>query len=228
MDRIHEVYIIEQKNFGKDICGPESGLQKRATTRPDYLWSEIWSSMLKAAHKREKHEWAIEKPKLDNARRLTGIYFIDPEDGEHKETIQNARKMLERPMKAATPCKNGNEEAFKQVAGDRQRNQRYNKIQKTKHACIVEAHESTRKRVESIQSKDHGAQICSRAQGIWEKPEKSQARHLNKVKSQKEVILEAQREKRVHFATLMNICHLKKCGVGTKVSKVQGTSPAPR
>ena len=29
----------------------------------------------------------MEKPKLDNARKLRGIYFIDPEDAEFKETI---------------------------------------------------------------------------------------------------------------------------------------------
>ena len=37
---------------------------------------------------------ANEKPKLDNAWRLRGIYFIDPEDKEFKETIKNARKNL--------------------------------------------------------------------------------------------------------------------------------------
>ena len=41
---------------------------------------------------REKQKWAIEKPKLDNAGRLRGTYFIDPEDKELKETIRNARK----------------------------------------------------------------------------------------------------------------------------------------
>ena len=36
----------------------------------------------------EKHKWANEKPKPDNARRLRGIYFIDPEDKElFEETI---------------------------------------------------------------------------------------------------------------------------------------------
>ena len=29
---------------------------------------------------------------------LRGIYFIDPEDKEFKETIKNARKKLETPM----------------------------------------------------------------------------------------------------------------------------------
>ena len=44
----------------------------------------------------------------------------------------------------------------------------------------------------------------------WEKLETSPAWKLQKVKSKKEVTLEAQRDKKeVHFATLMDICHLK-------------------
>ena len=42
--------------------------------------------MARNANLRKKHKWEIEKPKLDNARRLRGIYFIDPEDKEFKET----------------------------------------------------------------------------------------------------------------------------------------------
>ena len=42
---------------------------------------------------------------LDNPRKLRGIYFIDPEDMEVKETIKNARKKLETPMAPAMPCK---------------------------------------------------------------------------------------------------------------------------
>ena len=37
----------------------------------------------------------------DNARKLRGIYFIDPEDTEFKETIKNARKKLETSV---SPC----------------------------------------------------------------------------------------------------------------------------
>ena len=44
---------------------------------------------------KEKQKWSDEKPKLDNARRLRGIYSIDPEDKEFKETVKNARKKLE-------------------------------------------------------------------------------------------------------------------------------------
>ena len=55
----------------------------------------------------KKQEWTMEKPMLDNARKLRGVYFIDPEDGEYKETVKNARKRLEVPMEAAMPCKTG-------------------------------------------------------------------------------------------------------------------------
>ena len=40
-----------------------------------------------------------------NARKLRGIYFIDPEDTEFKETIKNARKKLETSVAPAMPCK---------------------------------------------------------------------------------------------------------------------------
>ena len=45
------------------------------------------------------------KPKLDNARKLIGIYFIDPDDTECSEIIKNARRKVERPMAPAMPCK---------------------------------------------------------------------------------------------------------------------------
>ena len=50
-----------------------------------------------------RQQWAIDKPKLENARKLRGIYFIDPDDVEFKETIKNALKKLEIPMEAAMP-----------------------------------------------------------------------------------------------------------------------------
>ena len=56
--------------------------------------------MSKNAELRE-HKWADEKPKLDNARRLRGIFFIDPEDKKFKETIKNARRKLETSVAPA-------------------------------------------------------------------------------------------------------------------------------
>ena len=46
----------------------------------------------KQRKKQEKQEWALEKPMLDNARKLRGIYCFDPEDEKFQETI----KMQER------------------------------------------------------------------------------------------------------------------------------------
>ena len=81
--------------------------QIQATTRPENVCPEVWTKNGKAAQKREKQAWAIEKLKLDNARRLRGISFIDPEDGKYQEPLKNARRKLEVQMDAALPCKEG-------------------------------------------------------------------------------------------------------------------------
>ena len=51
--------------------------------------------MSEAAQRKEKQKWAIEKLKLDNARRLRGIYLIDPADAEFKETSFFLKKKKE-------------------------------------------------------------------------------------------------------------------------------------
>ena len=49
---------------------------------------------------------------LDAAQRLRGLYFIDPEDGEFKETIKKRKEQLDVPMEAALPCKKGTKKHF--------------------------------------------------------------------------------------------------------------------
>ena len=45
---------------------------------------------MKAAQNRENRNGEKKKPKLDKARRLRGIYFIDPDDDDvYKETLKN-------------------------------------------------------------------------------------------------------------------------------------------
>ena len=61
--------------------------------------------MSDAAKKKGKQRWAIEKPKLDNARQLRGIFFIEPNDEEFKLTMKAARRKLEVQMPAAMPFK---------------------------------------------------------------------------------------------------------------------------
>ena len=54
--------------------------RKQLTPRPDHLWPELWKSMGKHAKLKEKQKWSEEKIHLDNARKLRGICFIDPEE----------------------------------------------------------------------------------------------------------------------------------------------------
>ena len=121
--------------------------RKQTTSRPDNVWPDMWTHMSDAAKKKAKQKWAIEKPKLDNARQLRGIFFIEPNDEEFKLTIKAARRKLEVPMPAAMPCKipiKSSGETHRSI-GKR----------KTKYACVVDADESTRPRLEGAVHKHH-------------------------------------------------------------------------
>ena len=61
--------------------------------------------MGKHAKLKEKQKWSNEEFHLENARKLRGIYFIDPEDKEFKETIKSARKKLDTSVAQALACK---------------------------------------------------------------------------------------------------------------------------
>ena len=92
------------------------------------------------------------------------IYFIDPDDGEYKETINNARIKLEVPMEAAMPCNKGQGQKrthrarLRKLKGEGVSPTRFKK----KHACIVEAHGSTRQRLESSLPKNHEDHIAGK------------------------------------------------------------------
>ena len=105
MDRFHKIYAIK-RDTSKGYVWSGGRLTKNQTTaRPDHIWPDAWTRIGKAAQRREKQEWAIEKPKLEYARHLREIYSIDPSDEEYKDIIKSARRKLETPMAAAMPCK---------------------------------------------------------------------------------------------------------------------------
>ena len=215
--------------------------RKQLTSRPDHLWPELWKSMGKHAKLKEKQKWSNEKLHLENARKLRGIYFIDPEDKEFKETIKNARKKLETSVAPAMPCK-----IMKNCGSGGS-----NKI-KTKLACILEADESTRMRMGNSIPHHHQDHIAGKGENSlqhynlvhkfipmpqamkipaakaavdkeWEKLEKISAWNLTKVRSKKEVIDEARTSgATVHFASLMDICHLKNAELEAKHQKYKG------
>ena len=62
----------------------------------------------------------------------------------------------------------------------------------------------------------------------WKKLETIQAWPVETVKSKKEVILEAQRDKKkAHFAALMDMCHLKNVELEPRLPKYKRRSRAP-
>ena len=158
-----------------------------------------------------------------------GSISLTLEDKEFKETIKNARKKLESSVALAMPCK-----IMKKNCGCGGSNQI-----KTRFACVLEADESTRLRMGESLPNHHDDQLAgkgdnslqhynlvhkfipmSQAMKIpaakaavdkeWEKLEKISAWNLTKVSSKKEVIDEARpKGAKVHFASLMDICHLK-------------------
>ena len=86
------------------------------------------------------------EPKLDNARKLKGIHFIDPDDREYSEILKNARRKLERPMAPAMPCKRMVHPSVTKVMQSSGNEKEF----KTMYGCIVESHESTRQRPEAL------------------------------------------------------------------------------
>ena len=108
--------------------------------------------MGKHAKLKEKQKWSEEKFHLENTRKLRGIYFIDPEDTEFKETTKNVRKKLETSVAPAMSCK-----IMKKNCGSGASN----KI-KTKLACILEVSESTRLRMGKSLPTHHEDQIAGK------------------------------------------------------------------
>ena len=190
-----------------------------------------------------EQKWSNEKLHLENARKLRGMYFIDPEDKEFKETIKNARKKLETSVASAMLCK-----IMKKNCGSGGSNN----IKKTKLACILEADESTRLRMGSSLPNHHEDHIAGKGDKTkqhynlvhkfipmpqamkipavkaavdkeWEKMKKFSAWNLTKVRSKKQVIDEARTKgAKVHFASLMDICHLKNAELDAKHQKYKG------
>ena len=159
--------------------------------------------------------------------------------------MKNARKKLETPMAPAMPCKTSKNSQHGATRG------KSNEI-KSKLACILEASESTRLRMGELLPNHHEDHIAGkgdtslqhynlvfkfnpRPQAMKipsakaavdkerEKPEKIPAWDLTKVRSEKEVIDEARTKgAKVHFASLMDICHLKNAEMEAKHQKYKG------
>ena len=204
----------------------------------------------KNAEPKEKQKWSNEKPKLDNARILRGIYFIDPEDKEFKETIKNARKKLETPMAPAMLYKTSKKSKHGETRGKTD-------DFKSKFACILEASESTRMQMEESLPNFHEDHIAGKGDNSlqhynlvhkfipmhqamkipaakaavdkeWEKLEKIPAWELTKVRSKSEVIDDMDEGRKSSFFLTDGHLSFEDCRIGNKAPKIQRSSTPRR
>ena len=103
----------------------------------------------RCSEKESKAKMGIKKPKLKNARQ-----FVEPDDEEFKLSMKAARRKLEVPMPAAMPCK-----IPIKSSGDTHRS--IGK-RKTQDACVVDADESTRPRLEGAIHRSHQDHIAAK------------------------------------------------------------------
>ena len=139
--------LLNERPLDGHTWSRERLTRKQITSRPDNVLPDMWKHVSDIAKKKAKQRWAIEKPKLDNARQLRGIFFIEPNEEELRPTMKAARRKLEVAMPAAMPCK-----IPIKSSGETHRN--FGK-RKTKYACVVDADESTRPRLEGAGHKPH-------------------------------------------------------------------------
>ena len=122
---------------------------EETTSRPGNVWPDMWKHMSDAAKSKAKQKWALEtrETKLDITRQLRDIFFIEPDDEEFNHIMKNARRKLEVPMPAAMPCKTP-----VNCSGDT----------RTKYACIVDADESLRIRLEGVPQRYHDDHVAAK------------------------------------------------------------------
>ena len=233
------------KNLLTYICGRGGGRQKFKQPQDLIICGhKIYPECQKQNNERKKQQWAVEKPKLDNARKLRGICFLDPDDKEFNETNNCALKKLELLVGTAMPCKLKTHQ-HKEICGG-------SDSRKEKHACIVEAHRSTRNRSGRTLPKDHEDRIAgngfdslshfnlehkffshapsenpgctsSGGQRVGEAREiASSADDRGKEQKRSHRRSTKNSMSTVHFAALMDLCHLKDAELEPTFQNYQG------
>ena len=116
-----------EENSQTDKCVPVGDWRENSWHPCQIIYGQSSGTKLgRNAQLKEKQKWSHEKPKLDHARKIRGIYFIDL---EFKESIKNARQKLETAMAPAMPCKTSKNSQHGATIG------KSNEI-KSKLACI--------------------------------------------------------------------------------------------
>ena len=218
--------LLEEKSPDGYMWSRERLTRQQLTSRSDHFWPELWRGMGRNAKLKERHKWSNEQPKLDNARRSRGIYFIDPEDKKFKETIQNACKKLETPMAPAMPCKTCKKSKHGEIRS------KTNEF-KSKLACILEASESRTTLKEKVRIHCNLIILYTnlfpclkpwrfpQQKQQWIKNGRNGKRSPRWTWRQSEVkkrwsMKQGRRAQKFIFASLMDICHLKNAELEAK------------
>ena len=242
LDRFHTIYSTRRKSSWRIYLVRGRLKKKQLTSRPDHLCPELWKSMGKEC-KAEGKAKVVWRKDSSWQRTKTAREFISSTQRirNSRKPSRNARKKLETSLAPAMPCK-----IMKNCgSGGSDKN-------KTKLACVLEANVSTRMSMGNSPPSNHEDHIAGKAEHslqhynlvhnfflclkLWKFLQQKQrwtrngknwrkfsAWNLTKVKSKKQVIDEARTSgAKVHFASLMDICHLKNAELEAKHQKYKG------
>ena len=212
MDGFHSIYPIKWETSRRiyvvwgETDKTASNIQARS------FMARTLEQIDKNAKLKEKQKWSLEKPKLDNARKMRGIYFIDPET----RNLRRPSRMLARnwkhlwlPLCLARLVRTIRIVGVVHPIKSNQNLRVFWKLVNLQD-CVWENHCRL-----IIQKGSSG-------QGMG-KLEKFSAWNLTNVRSKKEVMNEARTKgAKVHFASLMDICHLKNAELEAKHQKYKG------
>ena len=154
LDRFHTIYSIRRETSRRIYVVRGRLTKRQVTSRPDYIWPELWIKFGRNAKLKEKKNGPL---KNRNS--------IMPEDcGEFISLTLRTRnskkplRMLEenwKPMAPAMPCKTSKNSKHGETCG------KTNDF-KSKFSCILKASESTRLRMEEFVPSHHEDHIAGK------------------------------------------------------------------
>ena len=235
--------LLEEKRPEGFLWSRRRLTRKQSTSRPDHLWPELWiKSGRNAKLKKRGISGHMKKPNS-----------IMPENYEEFILLTLKRKNSKKPLGILArnwKCQWHLLCLVRQATKENHGATRGKSNENTsKLACILEASESTRLRMEESLPNQHEDHIARKRDNSlhhynlvhkfipmpqamkfpaakaavdkeWEKLGKIPAWDLTKVRSKREVIDEARTKgAKVHFASLMDICHLKNAELEAKHQK---------
>ena len=152
VDRIQTIHQIGRKTSRWVFMSGRRLTKKHTTSRPDFLWPEIWKDMSEAAQRKEKTKVGYRKNRslttLEDCAVFTALI----------QRMKSSKKLLKtRGESWKLRCQQ------QRLARSGEETCRTPDAPKTKYACIVEADESSRKRLEGTLLQDHEDHI----EGKW-------------------------------------------------------------